>query len=119
MELNTVAVLEPGTLAMPGSTAERFEGEAYGLGLSYFLVRTPQGKGVALHRHPYAEMWLVMDGEATFHLEDGDRRAGAGHTVIVPAGTWHGFTNHAQAPLLMVCLHDSPRIIQEFKDDVA
>lgn len=119
MDLNTVAVLEPGTFALPGSSAERFEGEGYGLGLSYFLVRTPQGKGVALHRHPYAEMWLVLEGEATFHLDGGDRTAGAGHTVIVPAQTWHGFTNRGHTPLLMVCLHDSPRIIQEFKDETA
>lgn len=121
MDKNGVVLLEPGSLALPGGTAERFEGGDFGVGLSYFLVRTPPGKGPALHRHPYAETWLVLEGEATFHLDgeaddDGERPVGAGATVIVPAGRWHGFTNKGAMPLLMVCLHDSPRIIQEFKE---
>ncbi|MFJ3957771.1 cupin domain-containing protein [Arthrobacter sp. NPDC090010] len=117
--MNAVTVLEPGSLALPGSRTERFEGEAHGLGLSYFLVRTPHGKGAALHRHPYTEMWLVLEGEATFRFDDGERAMELGSTVIVQAGTWHGFINHGQEPLVMACLHDSPRIIQEFRDETA
>ncbi|WP_244907062.1 cupin domain-containing protein [Arthrobacter woluwensis] len=116
VDAESMVLLEPGSLALPGGTAERFEGGDFGVGLSYFLVRTPPGKGPAVHWHPYAETWLVLEGEATFRLDDGDRTVGAGATVIVPAGRWHGFTNHGQEPLLMVCLHDSPRIIQEFRD---
>jgi len=116
MDAESVVLLEPGSLALPGGTAERFEGGDFGVGLSYFLVRTPPGKGPAVHRHPYAETWLALEGEATFHLDDGELLAGPGTTVIVPAGAWHGFTNRGAVPLLMVCLHDSPRIIQEFRE---
>ena len=41
----------------------------------------------------------------------------AGNVVVVPADTWHGFTNTGDEPLRQVSVHASPEVIQEFLDE--
>ena len=50
-----------------GGSAHRFEGYLYGgAEVSFFISETPPGKGPSLHAHPYAEIFVVQEGELTF-----------------------------------------------------
>ena len=61
---------------------------------SIILVHSQPGLGPKLHRHPYAEVFLVESGEATFHIGDEYRVVPAGHVVVSPAGEAHGGGRH-------------------------
>jgi quercetin dioxygenase-like cupin family protein len=104
-------------LALPGSRTRRFDGGAFGSAISYFAVDKDPGDTVALHRHPYTETWVVLDGNVRFTVGSAVLEGTAGDTVVAPARVWHGFTNDGDGPLRMMCIHASPRIIQEWKDD--
>jgi quercetin dioxygenase-like cupin family protein len=44
-------------------TAALFEGKARaGIDISLFVVRTPPGRTVEMHVHPYPETFLLLDG---------------------------------------------------------
>jgi mannose-6-phosphate isomerase-like protein (cupin superfamily) len=91
----------------------RFEGEAYGSGVSMFLVDNEPGEGPGLHVHPYSETWVVRSGRARFTAEGEDLEAGPGDILVVGANTPHKFENLGPGRLDLVCVHDSPTIIQE------
>ena len=56
---------------------------------SIILVHSQPGVGPKLHRHPYAEVFLVESGEATFHIGDERRVIPAGHRRQPPGrGPW-------------------------------
>ncbi len=95
-----------------GRTA-RFEGEGYGSGVSFFLVDSDPGQGPGLHRHPYTETWVVVEGEALVTADGEEHRAVAGDILNVGAGTAHTFVATGEGPLRMVCIHASPRMQQE------
>jgi quercetin dioxygenase-like cupin family protein len=48
---------------------------------SIILVEAPPGAGPGRHRHPYAEVFVVESGEATFELGDD-------HMVVRCGGSW-------------------------------
>lgn len=98
-------LIASGTL--PGSErAEVFEGREHGeVPVSMFLVHNWPGDGPELHRHPYAEVFVVHAGQARFQLEDASVTAGPGDVVIAPAGAAHRFTNAGPAGLSMTCIH--------------
>lgn len=100
-----------------GRTA-RFDGEAYGSGVSFFLVDNDPGEGPDLHRHPYTETWVVRSGRALITADGEQVEAEAGDILVVGAGTHHKFRNLGPGRLEMMCIHASPRIIQEDLDDV-
>lgn len=96
----------------PGGTIT-FEGEPYGSGVSFFLVNNEPGAGPKLHRHPYAETWIVRSGTARFTAGDEEVEAGPGDIVVVGAETPHKFENVGADRLDTVCIHASSRMIQE------
>ncbi|WP_307079454.1 cupin domain-containing protein [Arthrobacter pascens] len=93
----------------------RFEGQTYGSGISFFLVTNNPGEGPDLHRHPYSETWTVLEGTVRFTLDDTDCTAGSGGTIVVAPGIWHRFENGGASKLVLMCMHASPHIIQEWK----
>ena len=54
----------------------RFEGADHGSGVSFFLARTPPGRGPRLHRHPYEETFVVHEGRVELHGRRADDRGG-------------------------------------------
>ena len=96
----------------PGGTV-RFEGEAYGSAVSFFHVNNVPGAGPDLHRHPYSETWNVRAGKARITADGVDLEAGPGDIIAVTAGTPHKFKNIGAERLEIICIHASPRIIQE------
>ncbi|MFE1644149.1 cupin domain-containing protein [Microbacterium sp. P01] len=104
-------------IRISGSRTLKFEGVAYGSGVSFFLVTNDPGMGPGLHRHPYTETWTVLEGEATIAIGAEQYIARTGDTAVVQAQVWHGFRNTGDSVLRIVCMHDSPVILQEDHDD--
>ena len=97
-----------------GAIAHKFEGYRYGdVDVSFFLVDSPPGSGAVLHTHPYEEIFLTLEGEATFTVGDATIEVGAGQIVVAPAGVPHKFVNTGTGPLRQVDIHPSGRIRQE------
>jgi mannose-6-phosphate isomerase-like protein (cupin superfamily) len=96
----------------PGGTV-RFEGEAYGSGVSVFLVNNVPGAGPDLHRHPYAETWIVRGGRALITADGEAIEAGPGDILVVTPETPHKFKNIGTERLDIICIHASPVFVQE------
>jgi len=95
-------------------TAALFEGSKYGDGmaLSFFVTAHPPGVKVPLHVHPYAEAFVVYEGEATFAVDAESVVATAGQVVVVPPETAHGFENTGETTLRIHSMHPSPEVQQ-------
>jgi mannose-6-phosphate isomerase-like protein (cupin superfamily) len=72
------------------------------------------GDGVRLHRHPYAEIFIVQEGSATYRVGEETLGVEAPRTLIVPGGVAHGFTNTGAGRLKQVDIHVSPRFVTEW-----
>jgi quercetin dioxygenase-like cupin family protein len=94
--------------------AREFVGADHDAGVCLILVDAPPGRGPSLHRHPYAEVFLVQEGEGVFRTEDGERSVRGGDLVVVPADTWHGFT--ATSQLRMTSIQPTPSFRTEWRD---
>jgi quercetin dioxygenase-like cupin family protein len=96
-----------------------FEGADHGgAGVSFFIVDATPGRGPSLHKHDYPEVFIVLEGQATFRGPDGDVDVGAGHVVVVPAGEPHGFTA-SEGGSRQVNIHVSPRFVTEWIEQEA
>ncbi len=96
-----------------GTIAHKFEGYRYGgVGVSFFLVESPPGGGAVLHTHPYEEVFVTLEGRATFTVGEATIEVGAGQVVVAPAEVPHKFVNSGSGPLRQVDIHPSGRIRQ-------
>jgi quercetin dioxygenase-like cupin family protein len=78
------------------ATAADTDGER----LEFELALSPDGHVPGAHVHPeQEERFHVLEGEMTFRLGMRKIVAGAGETVIVPAGRVHRFANKSGAPV--------------------
>ncbi|MGH8834132.1 MAG: cupin domain-containing protein [Actinomycetes bacterium] len=84
---------------------------------SIILVHSQPGVGPKLHRHPYAEVFLVESGEATFHIGAERFVVPAGHVVVSPPGEAHGFVNSGSAELRLIAIHAAGRFDTEWLAD--
>lgn len=71
------------------------------------------GRGADKHRHPYEEIFVILDGDIEAIIDGETHRIGRGHIVVIPANTWHEFKNRSEQPALMVNIHPTPKMIQE------
>lgn len=96
------------TTELPGGTSRQFEGYHYGdVSVSFFLSETPPGRGPSLHKHPYAEVFVVQAGMLTFIVGDATIEATAGQIIIAPAGVPHKFTNTSSTIAYHIDIHTS------------
>ena len=77
------------------------------------------GQGPALHRHPYEEVFVIVEGEATFTLGDERRVARAGDIVVAPPGVAHTFRNTGAGTLRQVDVHAARRFNTEWLEPEA
>lgn len=94
------------------SDPERFSGEwqgaSRGSNISVIANRIERpGEGAKLHKHPYAETFVVRSGNASFTVGDATIVCGAGQIVVVPAGVPHAFRNQGPGALEMIDIHES------------
>ena len=92
-------------------TAALFEGGDE-VAASIFVTEYARGQGPALHLHPYAEVFVVLTGTATFTAGDEQLTVEAGHIVVVPAQTPHGFRGAGDDTLRVVSVHPSRAVEQ-------
>jgi quercetin dioxygenase-like cupin family protein len=93
-------------------TALLFQGRE-DISVSMFVTEYQSGGGPDLHLHPYAEMFLVETGFATFTVGEDEHRVEAGNIVVVPPETPHGFKNREdEGTLRVVSVHPSPTVKQ-------
>jgi quercetin dioxygenase-like cupin family protein len=79
------------------TTAELFHGREHGVGVSFFLNHTQLGRRTGEQHHPYPEVFIVHDGDATFRDNQTTLTAHRGQLVIVPAGRYARSTTPARA----------------------
>ncbi len=93
--------------------AHKFEGHRYGdVDVSFFLVDCAPGGGAVLHTHPYEEVFVTLEGEATFTVGEETIEVSAGQIVVAPAGVPHKFVNSGSGSLRQVDIHPSGRVRQ-------
>lgn len=98
-------------------TADRFEGRDHGSPISFFVTRNRQGTGPGLHVHPYVETFIVREGAARFAVGEESVDVPAGHSVVVPADTPHGFTATADGITHVIGIHANDHVIQAWLDE--
>jgi mannose-6-phosphate isomerase-like protein (cupin superfamily) len=96
-------------------TASLFEGlPRAGVGITVFVVRTPPGKSVELHVHPYSETFVLLEGSGTWTVDEEVVGMHRNQMLVVPPQTPHGFRNTGDQPLLVVSIHESGTLEQTF-----
>ncbi len=93
---------------------ENYEALPGGADISIILESTTRpGVGPRLHRHPYAETFLIRRGSATFTVGTEQFDGHAGQVLIVPAATPHKFSTGPNG-YEAVHIHASPRFETEW-----
>ena len=92
-------------------------GEHGGVPISFFWVQASPGKGPRLHKHPYEEIFVILEGHATFTVGDHTIEVDGGHMVIGPAGVAHKFVNSGEGTLRQINIHPSAEVITEWLED--
>ena len=88
-----------------GTFSRELEGGSLGVPASVIFVDAAPGEGPSLHLHPYAELFFVLEGEATFTDGDHEHVVGAGSLVVVAPGQPHAFVNPGPARLRQIDVH--------------
>jgi mannose-6-phosphate isomerase-like protein (cupin superfamily) len=78
------------------------------------FVDAPPGEGPRLHRHPYVELLIVIEGTATFRDGNGEREVGPREMAVVDANQPHAFLNTGDGTLRQIDVHLSARFITEW-----
>ena len=104
-------VLNREDLHLDGTNYE-FEGYLHDdTNVTFILVDLPPGSGPRLHKHPYSEVFIILEGDATYTVGSDRLEATAGQVLIVPPDTPHKFVNSGEGPLKQVDIHLSKRFI--------
>jgi len=116
-EVIVATVIRRDALARPDRTAE-FRGARHGAGdVSFIWVVMRPGEGPRLHQHPYAETFIVLEGEATFTVGDEVIVAHPGDIVVGPANVPHRFVNSGPGVLRQIDIHDAPDFATEWLEE--
>src|SRR5437868_14951931 len=86
-----------------------FVGERFGgVGACVLFVEAAPGQGARLHRHPYVEILVVLEGTSTFDDGTRTREVHAGEMAVVDSNQPHGFVNSGEGALRQIDIHLSP-----------
>lgn len=88
----------------------RFDGADHAAPVSFFLIHSEPGDGPGLHTHPYAETFVIEEGQATFTVGEDTIEANAGDIVVAPADVPHAFVNSGSGVLRSVNIHPVPEM---------
>jgi mannose-6-phosphate isomerase-like protein (cupin superfamily) len=78
------------------------------------FVDMEPGDGPRLHRHPYEEIFIVLEGQAQFTIGSETIEAHAGQVLIVQPRIPHKFVNSGTGRLRQIDIHASDRFITEW-----
>jgi mannose-6-phosphate isomerase-like protein (cupin superfamily) len=94
--------------------AHELIGADYGARVCIIFVDAAPGRGPGLHKHPYEEVFISLEGTAMFTVGGEQLRAGPGDVVIVPANMPHAFTNTGDGHLRQIDIHVNPTFSTEW-----
>jgi len=98
-----------------GLQESELEGTRYGgVGICVIFVDAPPGHGPKLHRHPYEEVFIILEGEPRFTVGSQTLDARAGQVIIVRPGVAHKFVNAGSGRLRQIDIHASPSFRTEW-----
>jgi mannose-6-phosphate isomerase-like protein (cupin superfamily) len=110
--MTTVQIIDTESLRPETGGAPLFEGARHGgVQTSFFVVSSAPGRGPRLHRHPYEEVFVFLEGDARVWVGDQVVEAHGGQIVVVPAGAAHRFVNIGGGPLRTVNIHPRDHMI--------
>jgi mannose-6-phosphate isomerase-like protein (cupin superfamily) len=107
-------VIKQDQLAVSNIAHELVGADHGGLGICVIFVDAPPGRGPDLYKHPYEEVFITLEGQATVVVDDEEIQAGPGDVVIVPANTPHSFKNTGGGRLRQIDIHVSPAFSTEW-----
>jgi mannose-6-phosphate isomerase-like protein (cupin superfamily) len=110
----SIQVIRQDQLPLSDVARELVGADHGGLGVCVIFVDAPPGGGPGLHKHPYEEVFITLEGQARVVVGDDEVEAGAGDVVIVPPDTPHAFTNTGQGQLRQIDIHVSPAFSTEW-----
>jgi len=85
-----------------------------GANVCLIFIDLEPGGGPLLHRHPYEEIFIILEGQATFTVGSELLEAAAGQVLIVQPGVPHKFVNSGTARLRQIDVHANDRFITEW-----
>lgn len=98
-----------------GNFSRELLGEDYGrVPASVIFVDPEPGRGPRLHRHPYGELFFVLEGEATFFDGAKHHVVGPGGVVLVPPREPHAFRSSGSSRVREIDVHLSSRFVTEW-----
>ena len=71
------------------------------------VVRTPPGKFVELHVHPYSETFVLLEGSGRWTAGETVTELSPNQMLSRARRYPHGFRNVGDVPLLVVTVHES------------
>jgi mannose-6-phosphate isomerase-like protein (cupin superfamily) len=105
-----------GKVQADGGELLQLSGSDYDLSTSVMSSTVMPGSGPRRHRHPHAEIFAFHEGRARVEVDGTYLDVDAGDFIIVPANTWHGFTNTGPIPIREIAIHENSRAVTEFED---
>jgi quercetin dioxygenase-like cupin family protein len=96
--------------------ARELVGADHGLDITLVFVDAEPGRGPAAHTHPYAEVFIVLEGQATFTIDGARQEAHAGDVLVANANQPHAFVNSGTGRLSQINIHLSPSFSTEWLD---
>ena len=108
--------LQPGKVVDEGGELRVLQGGDHGLHVSLMESRIMPGSGPLRHRHPHAEIFVIVDGNGRFEVDGEQIEAEPGDVLIIPPNAWHRFVNQAAESLRLVAIHENARALTEFED---
>ena len=104
-------------LPSDGNTYE-FQGiEHRDTNVSFIWVDMQPGGTIRLHKHPYEEIFIILEGLATFIVGSATLEARAGQVIIVPADIPHKFSNLNNTQLKQIDIHVSKQFVTHWLED--
>ena len=102
-------------LGTPGIFHGEWQGGPLGANISVIINRIDEpGGGPRLHRHPYAETFIIRSGRGLFTVGDESIEAGEGQILVVPPDTPHKFSNLGPGSLETIDIHESGDFVTEW-----
>lgn len=98
-------------------TSYDFQGVQHDSTVSFIAIDVPPGQGPGLHSHPYEEIFVVLDGSATYTAGDQEIEVSAGQVVVVPAGVPHKFVSSGSGRLRQVDIHANEQFVTTWLEE--
>jgi len=85
-----------------------------GANVCLIFIDLGPGDGPRLHRHPYEEVFIVLEGQARYTIGSETVDAHAGQVLIVQPGVPHKFVNSGDGRFRQIDIHANDRFVTEW-----